>query len=100
MRAATNIPIVTESYGCCLITSLPRFVSTMWVPFAFVAWRQNGELHSHRFPELDNFFFSTETEARSAGFSTARSWADNLKKQAESRNPVARRLYSSIVRGY
>ena len=72
----------------------------MWVPFAFVAWRENGELHSHGFPELNNLFFSTETEARSAGFSTGRSWADALKKQAEWGNPVVRRLHSSIVRGY
>ena len=81
MRAATNTPIVTESYGCCLITSLPRFVSTVWIPFAFVAWRENGELHSHGFPELNNLFFSTETEARSAGFSTGRSWADAVKNR-------------------
>src|SRR5688572_2539953 len=70
MGAKKNVFIVTESYGSCLITSIPRSVSGVWVPFGFVAWRENGKVQYHRFPELDSLFFSTETEAIAAGFST------------------------------
>ena len=50
----------------------------MWVPYAFVAWRENGMVQFHRFPELDSLVFSTEAEALSAGFLTGRSWAATL----------------------
>ena len=67
MEAPKNGPIVTESYGRCLITSQPKSVSNMWVPFAFVVWRENGEVQLHRFSELDSFLFLTETEALQPG---------------------------------
>lgn len=78
MYAATNVHISTEFYGSCLITSQPKSVSNMWVPYAFVAWREHGMVQFHRFPELDTLLFSTETEAISAGFLIGRSWADKL----------------------
>ena len=78
MKAPKNVPIVTEFYGSCLITSQPKSVSNMWVPYAFVAWRENGMVQFHRFPELDSLVFSTEAEALSAGFLTGRSWAATL----------------------
>lgn len=77
MEARIKIPD-TEFYGRCLIRSHPKSVCNVWVPYAFLAWRQNGKFQFHRFPELDNLFFSTEAEALSVGFSTARSWADAL----------------------
>ena len=52
MYAATNVHISTEFYGSCLITSQPKSVSNMWVPYAFVAWREHGMVQFLRFPVL------------------------------------------------
>ncbi len=77
MEAQKKVP--TEVfYGRCLITSHPKSVSNLWVPYAFVAWRENRKFQFHRFPELGHLFFSTEAEARSVGFAIARNWADGL----------------------
>jgi hypothetical protein len=91
MEASNGAPVVTESYGGCLITSQPKSASNMWVPYAFVVWRKDGRVQFHRFPELDNLVFSTEKEALSAGFSTGRSWADlHLKRRRRTSHKVVR----------
>jgi hypothetical protein len=83
MKAQTKDPLHTEFYGRCFITSQPKCVCNVWVPYAFVAWREyaNGVstgVQVHRFPELDHLLFLTEAEAISVGFSTAQRWADTL----------------------
>ncbi len=69
----------TEFYGRFLITSHPKLVCDIWVPYAFVAWRENGKAQVHRFPQLDDLFLKTEAEALSIGFTTARTWAHALE---------------------
>jgi hypothetical protein len=77
MEAQKKVP--TEVfYGRCLITSHPKCVCNLWVPYVFVAWRENGKFQFHRFPELGDYFFSSEAEAREVGFSIARNWVDVL----------------------
>ncbi len=79
MEAPKTVPMGTEFYGRCFITSHPKSVCDVWVTYAFVAWRENGKVEVHRFPELDELSFSTGEEALSVGFSTARRWTDALK---------------------
>lgn len=80
MEDRIKVTTDTEFYGRCFITSRPKSVCDVWVPYAFVARRENGKVQVHRFPELDDLLFLTEAEALSVGFSTAQHWAETLQK--------------------
>ena len=91
MERPKHVPVVTESYGKCLITSLPQFVSNAWVPYAFAVWRESGKVRFERFSEFGDLVFPTKSEALSAGFSAGRIWADEVRQHA-------RRTRAKVVR--
>jgi hypothetical protein len=71
--------MLTEFYDHFLLISHPRAVCDAWVPYAFVGWLEPGrKFNCHRFPELDTISLSSEAEALSLGFSTARAWANGV----------------------
>jgi hypothetical protein len=52
----------------------------MWVPYAFVVWREKGRVQFKRLSEFGDLVL-TEAEALSAGFSAGRIWAKALFKR-------------------
>lgn len=57
MEPRKPVPLVTLSYGECLITSVPKSVTNMWVPYAFVVWREKGRVQFKRLSEFGDLVF-------------------------------------------